>query len=76
MKNFNETTKFKNTFVETDAPRNKVRAFISNFNTFKKDSKGFFLTEDQRVDYLALKDIAIKRGIKNIPTQEELEKHT
>jgi len=76
MKKFDESTKFKNIVVEADAPKNKVRAFISNFNTFKKDSTGFFLTEDHRMDYLALKDVAIKRDIKNIPSKEELEKYT
>lgn len=73
MKNFNDETKLKNVIVPVDTTKNKVRDFISNFTTLKKSGKGFFLTDDLRADYVALKGIATQKGIKNIPTEEELD---
>ncbi len=63
----------KNVVKSVDNTPNKFQVFLSNFNIFRKSGKGFYEVDDLRADYNALKDIAKKKNIKYIPTEQELE---
>lgn len=71
MKKF--TQPLKNTVNEKEVKKNKFQTFLSNFNTLKHSGKGFYQADDLRVDYTALKAQCKTKGIKNIPTEDELQ---
>ena len=58
-----EDTKSKKSFSE----------FLSNFTTLRKADEGFFFWDDRRVDYTVIKSAAKAKGIKQIPSSEELQ---
>lgn len=54
------------------SPKETFSKFLDNFNTLKKLDKTFYSWDERRVDYNVVRDAAEKKGIKHIPTQEEL----
>lgn len=62
----------KNIVPDEIETKKSFSAFLSNFTTIKKADNGFFFWDDRRVDYIVIKSAAQSKGIKEIPSEQEL----
>lgn len=62
----------KNVVTEEVETKKSFSEFLSNFTTIRKADKGFFFWDDRRVDHVVIKSAAQTKGIKDIPSEQEL----
>jgi hypothetical protein len=71
MKKFNDE-KLKNVVSEPTEVKS-FNEFRNNFNKIQKTSTGFYFLNGVNCDYARIKGIAQTAGIKDIPTEQELQ---
>jgi len=72
MKKFTEP--LKNTVVETKLTKDAFSTFFYHFKDLKKSDQTFYKHDNRNVDYSNIVGEAKQVGIKNIPSQLELQK--